>query len=80
MAEFAYNNSATTGNGMSPFYANYGFHPTTIGPASTEPLNPASTAYAHWMQVVHKEARKGLEEAQERRRRYTNPERKEPPA
>jgi len=27
MAEFAYNNSVTTGNGISPFYANYGFHP-----------------------------------------------------
>jgi len=80
MAEFAYNNSATTGNGMSPFYANYGFHPMAVGPASTEPLNPASTAYAHWMQAVHEEARKGLEEAQERMRRYTNPERKEPPA
>jgi len=80
MAEFAYNNSATTGNGMSPFYANYGFHPAAVGPASTEPLNPASTAYALWMQAVHEEARKGLEEAQERMRRYTNLERKEPPA
>ena len=45
-----------------------------------EPFNLASTAYAHWMQAVHEEARKGLEEAQERMRRYTNPERKEPPA
>jgi len=26
MAEFAYNNSVTMGNGMSPFYANYSFH------------------------------------------------------
>jgi len=80
MAEFAYNNSATTGNGMSPFYANYGFHPMAVGLASMEPLNPASTAYAHWMQAVHEEARKGLEEVQERMRQYTNPERKEPPA
>jgi len=32
------------------------------------------------MQVVHEEARKGLEEAQEWMRRYMNPERKEPPA
>jgi len=30
MAEFTYNNSTTTGNGMSPFYANYGFHPVGI--------------------------------------------------
>jgi len=30
MAEFAYNNSVTMGNGVSPFYANYGYHPATI--------------------------------------------------
>ena len=80
IAEFAYNNLATTGNCMSPFYANYGFHPVAVGPAPSEPLNPASTAYAHWMQAVHEEARKVLEEAQEQMRRYANLERKEPPA
>jgi len=80
MAEFAYNNSATAGNGMSPFYANYGFHPVAVGTASTEPHNPASTVYAHWMQAIHEEARKWLEEAQERMRQYTDPERKTPPA
>ena len=29
LAEFAYNNSATTATQMSPYYANYGFHPRT---------------------------------------------------
>jgi len=65
MAEFAYNNTVTIGNGMSPFYGNYGFHPVAMDPVSTEPLNPASKVYAHWMHDVHIEARKGLEEAQE---------------
>jgi len=80
MAEFAYNNSVTIGNGMSPFYANYGCHPATIDSPSSEPLNPASTVYAHWMQTVHDKSRKGLEAAQERMRHYTDPDRKEPPA
>jgi len=80
MAEFAYNNSTTMGKGMSPFYANYGFHPVAMNPASTEPLNPASQVYAHWMQAVHNESRKGLEDAQKRMRRYTNRALKEPPA
>jgi len=80
MAEFVYNNSTTTGNGMSPFYANFGFHPAAVNPGSTEPLNPASQAYAHWMHTVHNESWKGLEEAQERMRRYTDPTRREPPA
>jgi len=80
MAEFAYNNSTTAGNSMSPFYANYGFHPTAMNPASREPLNPASQVYAHWIHAMHDESRKGLEEAQERMRWYTDPTRKEPPA
>ena len=63
MAEFTYNNSVTVGNGMTPFYANYGFHPMAIDPASTAPLNPASKVYAHWMHTVHDEFKKGLEEA-----------------
>jgi len=66
MAEFVYNNSITAGNGMSPFYANYGFHPMAMDPASTKPLNPASKVYAHWMNTMHDKSRKGLEEAQER--------------
>jgi len=65
---------------MSLFYANFGFHPAAVNPGSTEPLNPASQAYAHWMHTVHNESRKGLEEAQERMRRYTDPTRREPPA
>jgi len=79
MAEFAYNNSTTAGNGMSPFYANYGFHPVATKTASTEPPNPASQIYAHWMHAVHNKSRKGLEEAQERMRRYTDPTRTKPP-
>jgi len=49
MAEFAYNNSTTSGNGMSPLYANYGFHPVTVNPPdeSKGPLNLASTLYPH---------------------------------
>jgi len=82
MAEFAYNNSVTTGNGVTPFYANYGFHPRTINPpdGKDEPVNPTSTVYGHWMTAIHDSAWKGLEAAQERMRRYTNPDRKPPPA
>jgi len=81
MAEFAYNNSVTIGNGVSPFFANYGFHPATLDPPDEEgPLNPASTVYGHWMQTVHEESPKGLEAAQEQMQRYTDPAQKEPPA
>jgi len=79
MAEFAYNNWVTMGNGMSPFYANYGFHPVSSDPAASGPLNPASKLYAHWMHAVHKASAKELEAAHARMRRYTNPQRTEPP-
>jgi len=83
MAEFAYNNSVTTGNGTTPFYAaNYGFHPRTMDPPDEkdEPVNPASTVYGHWMTAIHDSAQKGLKAAQEKIRRYTDPDRKPPPA
>jgi len=51
-----------------------------MDPTSTEPLNPASKVYAHWMHTVHDDSRKGLEDVQERMRRFTDPSRKPPPA
>jgi len=71
MAEFAYKNSTTMGNGMSPFYGNYGFYPAVTNPSSTETFNPASQVYTHWMHTMHDESRKGLKDAQEQMRRYT---------
>jgi len=79
MAEFAYNNSITMGNGMSPFYANYGFHPVSSDPAALGPLNPASKLYAHWMHAVHKASTERLEAVHERMRCYTDLLRTEPP-
>jgi len=80
MAEFAYNNSVTVGNWMTPLFANYGLHPATIDPRTGEPLNSASTIYAHWMQAIQEESRQGLEAAQEWMRRYADPPRIIPPA
>ena len=41
LAEYSYNNSVTTATQMSPFYANYGFHPRTTWPVEMESKNPA---------------------------------------
>ena len=51
-----------------------------MDPTSTEPLNPASQVYVHWMHTVHDDSRKGLEDAQKLMHRYTDPTQKEPPA
>jgi transposase InsO family protein len=62
MAEFAYNNSTTAGTGLSPFYANYGFHPTATNPPADVIYNPASKVYAHWIHTVYDNSRKGLQQ------------------
>jgi hypothetical protein len=77
IAEFAYNNSVTTATGLSPFYANYRFHPTATNPTAVNFLNPASKVYTHWMHTIHGEAQEALEKAQERMRRYADPHRRE---
>jgi hypothetical protein len=79
-AEFAYNNSVTTATGISPFYANYGFHPATTNAAAICPQNPASKIYSHWIKAIHNEASRALEKARERMQRYDNLHRKDVPA
>ena len=79
LAEYAYNNSATTATQMSPFFANYGFHPRTNWPVEKESKNPASRNYAHWMESVHELCVKRLEETRECMGKYYDRSRKEAP-
>ena len=79
LAEYAYNNSATKATQMSPFFANYGFHPRTNWPVEKESKNPASRNYAHWMESVNELCVKRLEETRERMGKYYDRTRKEAP-
>jgi len=56
LAEFAYNNSATNAHGMSPFFANYGYHPQTEWMREQQAQKPGAELYSHWMKVIHKRA------------------------
>jgi len=69
-AEHAYNNSTTNAHGMSPFYANYGFHTQTQWMKEREAQNPGAGLYAHRMQVTHPHARKALEQTREEMCKY----------
>ena len=66
LAEYAYNNSATTVTQMSPFYANYGFHPRITWPVENESMNPESRNYARWIESVNDLCLKLLEDTGER--------------
>ena len=64
---------------MSPFFANYSFHPRTNWPVEKDSEDPASRNYAHWMESVHKLCVKRLEETRECMVKYYDPSRKESP-
>jgi len=57
---------------MSPFYANYGFHPQTEWMKEREAQNLGVGLYAHWMQVTHQHARKALEQSREETSKYAD--------
>ena len=80
LAEFAYNNSATTATGMSPFYANYGWHPAGNNPRETDALHPASEVYSHWIKGAIDRARKALEQTRAHMARNADPKRKQSPS
>ena len=77
MAEYAYNNTVTSATGMTPFFANYGWHPGTVNPGKAEVSNPASEAYAHWARKSIETNRQMLEAARERMVKYGNRKRTE---
>ena len=70
MCEFAYNNSVTSAHQLSPFYANYGFHPRTNWPVEAEAKNPSGRNYIHWMTGVHEWCKATLLETAERMKKY----------
>src|SRR5947209_3112335 len=72
LAEYAYNNSATNVHGMSPFFANYGSYSQTEWMKEREAQNPAATIYAHWMKMIHDQAKEALEKSREARKKYYN--------
>jgi len=53
LAEHAYNNSATNAHKITPFIANYAFHPQTESMKEREAHNHGATLNAHRMQDIH---------------------------
>jgi hypothetical protein len=81
VAEFAYNNAKGASTKMTPFFANYGYHPAAHNPTELRTIarNPASRLYAHWMKEVHEEAIKNLQHARDRMKLWADKKRKEAP-
>ena len=72
LAEFAFNNNINLSTNMSPFFANFGFHPS-FEPRLTDTINvPAAADLATRLERLHGELRAELKSAQERQARYYN--------
>jgi len=70
LAKFAYNNSTTNAHGMSPFFANYGYHPQTKWMRERQAQNPGAELYSHLMKAIHKQAVEALNYTREAMKRY----------
>jgi hypothetical protein len=69
LAEFPYNNRTTIAHGMTLFYINYGYHPSSgTAPPSTGSLPVDLIAYGNWMKVVHEDCKKELQKSSDRMR------------
>lgn len=66
LAEFSFNNLPNASTQQSPFYANYGFHPTFEPHLSTDTTNPEAGDLAKRLSIIHDELKAELSEAQKR--------------
>jgi len=81
LAEFVYNKAQSASTGISPFYANYGYHPRAtlkVHPTPGTYENPAAESLLDHLKQVHAKLQATLERAQERYKR--NFDRKANPA
>jgi len=79
MAEYAYNNSKHSTTKISPFYANYGYEPSSNWPTEIQFRNPASELSAHYMSTIHDKLSEKLSEAKDNMAKYYAKKRREIP-
>ena len=74
LAEFAYNNLSQESTRMSPFYANYGFHPRFISQfqISAEHAAPAAKDFATHLHETHERLVENVTHAQNYQVKYYN--------
>jgi transposase InsO family protein len=71
LAEFAYNNTISASTGMTPFYANFGYHPRFHATLKDVPT-PAARDHIRHIHDTHAMCRRRLQEAQERYKKFAD--------
>ena len=72
LAEFAYNNASQESTKMSPFFANYGFHPRFLAESSHAPSHaaPAAEEFASYLHEVHDRLVQNVKRSQDLQAKY----------
>jgi Reverse transcriptase (RNA-dependent DNA polymerase)/RNase H-like domain found in reverse transcriptase/Integrase zinc binding domain/Chromo (CHRromatin Organisation MOdifier) domain len=73
LAEFAYNNAKHSSTLVSPFYANYGYHPRmsiSTHVSQVEGSNPAAEEFVKKMERIHQDLAHNLREAQAKYKKH----------
>ena len=79
IAQFAFNNNAAA-TGISPFYANYGFHPsTTRQPRNEKPVSEKARITVVRIKELHEILRQELDFISKKATEYVNRKRSEGP-
>src|SRR5579859_282180 len=66
VAEFVYNNMQNASTQLSPFFANYGYHPRGTITLVEESINPHAEDFAKRLQEAHQDLQVYLKQAQDR--------------
>jgi len=84
LAEFAYNNAKHSSTQVSPFYANYGYHPrmsvTDQATHHSGSSNPAADAFVKRLERIHQDLVQNLKDAQSKHKEHYDAKVKESPA
>lgn len=71
-AEFSYNNSVHSATKMSPFFANYGYHPRVIASGPRDSAIPTAVELASRFETIHQFLRANMTDAQAIMKEYAD--------
>src|SRR5258708_26066558 len=79
MAEFAYNTATNATTGVSPFFANNGYHPEFTADPQVETSSAKVQAFVADLERIQAELKENIAQAQERYRKNADKHRTEAP-
>src|SRR5258707_2726674 len=79
MAEFTYNNATNATTGVSPFFANKGYHPELTSDLQAETSSAKAQAFVADLEHIQAELKENIAQAQERYRKNVDKHRVEAP-